>query len=346
MIAQQKEPLKSSPNPRHSSMGSDFMNNRERLLAKLFEGYRQYAESMTQPHLPVVFIIGAGRTGSTLISQLLHESGMFGCVSNIAARFPKAPAMGMMISQELEQIICKTGAQYNSNYGRTDGLLQPHEFGYFWDRWFDLGQKTHNLDNAELAKVDRVGLLNELTAMESIWNKPLAFKNNTWLTLQASFIASILPSVVFVVCRREPIFTAQSHLFGRELRFGDREKWWSIRPSTYPILKDLSLWEQLAGQVIDIERELDMELSKIPNSQIVEAPYEEVCRDPNALFSRIYAAVKAQGARIKDTFTFLETFKSRNTKKIPGNEWILLEQAIKKMCEWDRHSSSSGLNEG
>lgn len=166
--------------------------------------------ALEAPRVPPIFILGPPRGGTTLMSQLLASTGLFAIATNFVARFWRAPALGMMIERATGLADAPATSSYRSRRGMTEGLSEPSEFGYFWSRFFDLGQATHALGPAERQRFDVVGLRRAIAAMEAVTQRPLAFKNNTWFTLNADLIADAFPDCVLVVCERDPYFVAWS----------------------------------------------------------------------------------------------------------------------------------------
>src|SRR5665213_31108 len=82
-----------------STFGKDLA--REKRLAALNELLAPVEAELERhysaPRFPVTFVLGPPRSGTTLTSQLLAQSGLFGIISNFAARFWRAPALGLRI---------------------------------------------------------------------------------------------------------------------------------------------------------------------------------------------------------------------------------------------------------
>ncbi len=282
------------------------------------------------PRLPVVFIIGAMRSGTTLVSQLLAQDGGFGYISNLTARFWKAPGIGVLIDRALRPIE-SFGSDFRSAYGVTAGQLEPHEFGYFWDSYFNFGQETHTLTAELLARVDSAGLLRAVASLEAAVGKPMVFKNNSWCTLQAAFLARVFPQSLFVVCRRHPLYLAQSVLNGRRQRYGSVAAWWSIRPSTYHAIIKLPPHEQVIVQALDIEREMDVQLAAIPSDRIIEAPYERVCAVPADIVRAVRSACAARGGNLPEPAENPPTsFESTDRQCLSDEDWLALAAALRK----------------
>ena len=139
------------------------------------------------PGRPVTFILGPPRTGTTLISQLLADRGGFAYVSNFLARFWLAPYVGSRLEQEVGVREVRPRSTYRSRSGATRGPAEPHEFTFFWNRWFELGQVTQKLGPAELERVDAAGLARSVGALEAAWERPVVFKNSFWCNFQVAF---------------------------------------------------------------------------------------------------------------------------------------------------------------
>jgi hypothetical protein len=268
------------------------------------------------------------RSGTTVTGQLLASAG-FGYISNFVARFWRAPVVGAMLEQTVLSRECGLISSLDSKHGVTDGLFEPHEFGYFWDRWFDHGQETHKLDASTLRQVDQTGLHRSVGALQRVMGRPISFKNNTWCSLQAGWLSRLFPSSLFVVCRRQPCWIAQSLCLAREERYGSRETWWSIRPSTYCSISRLPWWEQVAAQIVDFECELSEELVQIPSERLVPINYADLCENPRGLIERVASQLLSMGIQFEPAVERLpERLASRDTQRLADADWQLLNDAI------------------
>jgi len=96
------------------------------------------------PERPVLFIMGCARSGSTFLHQILAATQLFCYPTNLMSRFYYAPYWGARIQQLLIDADLKgeilvgnaTIKSFKSELGKTTGALQPHEFWYFWNRFF------------------------------------------------------------------------------------------------------------------------------------------------------------------------------------------------------------------
>jgi len=302
------------------------LRNLNALLAPLEE---QLICQFDKPKLPIVFIVGVPRSGTTLLAQILAQTDVFSYVSNFVARFWMAPYVGMLIEDSLGIRKTQCSQSFVSRFGVTEGWTGPHEFGYFWSRWFHFDE-THKLRNKELAEIDRDRLRKELAALESVYNKPLFFKNLT-CGLQIAFLAELLEKSVFVLCYRHPVYNMQSLLLSREKVLGDRSYWFSLRPKEYPTLVSLSPYDQVAGQVYYILKDIEAAFSSLSPERFMQVRYEDLCSRPRAEVNRIVDAVRRLGTRVDwKPDTIPERFESTDVQRVSDEEFQRLREAAKR----------------
>lgn len=305
--------------------------DREELLRRVNGLLRRVENSVSgarTPARPVAFIIGPPQSATTLMSQLLAASGCFGIVSNFAARFFEAPSLGLLLERAIGLDEAQGGG-FESEYGVTRGWSAPHEFGYFWDRWFDQGQGTHKLDQAELERVDAPGLQAAVARMESVAMLPMAFKNNTWCTFQVAFLRRLFPRSLWIVCQRHPFYNAQSIALGRRNRYGDITAWWSVRPARHKELEPLPWWDQVAGQVRHTIDDMEEGLRAVDEADIVRIRYDRLCEQPAEAVSRIAAALRRHG-EAPDPVLPAQPFASQDTPQLEPGEFDLLAEACRR----------------
>lgn len=286
--------------------------------------------SFELPRLPIIFIVGAPRSATTLMSQMMTTTGGFGHISNFVARFWMAPLVGARIELALGINEHHIEPTYNSLFGVTKGLSGPHEFGYFWERWFSF-KVTHKLSPHEITQIDTSNLQKELAAIESVYNKPLLFKNLT-CGLQISLLATLFPKSIFVVCLRQPLFNAQDLLMSREERLGNSKHWLSLRPSEYPRLKELHYHEQVVAQIYFTMRDIQSSLEALQyNNRFTYVHYEDLCRQPKIELSRVIQLVEQHTGTLSWNTDFIpEHFRLDNEQKIDDHDFRLLRNACIK----------------
>lgn len=280
------------------------------------------------PQRATVFIIGAPRSGTTLLAQLLAASQGFGYVSNFTARFWCAPILAIKFEKLLDLHSPSSQTSFRSDLGRSEFLTGVHEFGYFWQRWFRF-RETHKLSRQALARIDRDLLSKEIGGMEAVWQRPLFFKNLT-CGLQIEFLAEVFPRALFVLNIRELFYNAQSVFTSRKSIYGNPATWFSLRPAQYPELLTKTAYEQIAGQIFFTLKDISEACNKLRERRSLIVKYEEVCANPKRAVRQIVDRANAFGARIKASQLedIPERFSCTNTLKISADEISCLEKAL------------------
>jgi len=197
---------------------------------------------------PFVFIIGAPRAGTTVLTQVLAYCLDAGYICNLAARFWLVPVVGIRLACEVLGDDITPG--FDSRYAITDGAVGVHEFGYFWQRWLYVHSNT---DGANIGDrpIDQWGLQAALANIQGEFGKPVVMKG-IWPAYVASQMASMLNGkVVWVNIERDPVDNCISLLEGRRNR-GGIDEWccgWVPPEPTFSKLSSLEPYGQIAGQV-------------------------------------------------------------------------------------------------
>lgn len=253
---------------------------------------RDLVDTFEVPKLPLLFVVGAPRSGTTLLTQLLIKHFEIGYINNVAARFWNAPYIGVQLAHTLaNRNVPETGL--SSVYGSVSGYEGPHEFGHFWQRWFSY-EETHRVSAECLAQVDVTYLNKELAAVESVFNRPTIYKNLAACGMQSDFLAKILPKSAFIRLRRDPFRVACSLLKARQVVNNNKQDWFSVRPAEYPVLKDLNYADQIAGQIECIEKHLNRALEECPKNRKLEIDYDDLVTSTESTLERVANLIKGE----------------------------------------------------
>ena len=285
-----------------------------RLLAE-----RAEAGSIAPRH-PVVLVVGAPRSGTTVLVQWLQASGAFGVPTNFMARFAGAPGLAARLQQALFNPAFAYGDQladlaaapggFESDLGKTRGALAPNEFFFFWRR--HLGQAAiEPLGQERVAATDWPRLRAELGAVESGLELPVALKG-LMVQYDLPAVAERFPEALFLHVEREPFFNAQSLLRSRRKFHGDEASWYSSRPPGSEQLDGVDPIEQVAGQVqLDIGA-VRAGLESLPSERWLRVSYEEFCRDTTPLWDALVGRFEALGSALPASHSAPGSFEVTN----------------------------------
>jgi len=240
--------------------------------------------------MPTLFVFGLPRSGTTLASQIAVHGLHVGYIDNVAARFWKAPAAGLQLSQSL--MSQRVLEPFESTYGKSVDPYGPHEFAYFWHKWLRL-ESEHDMrpDKARADSVNWLGLRNEIEVMKGCLEKPFLFKT----VFTANFIEPFYANLVmpmFVYVRRDPADVALSLLRARLDYYGDAKRWWSLPTVDVDSLSEAPPSEQIIQQVVQLSRHFEEASNSVPRANVVEVSYESMCQHPEAFLRRISKSVE------------------------------------------------------
>ena len=223
--------------------------------------FKKYA-SQSLKHQPV-FIIGAPRTRSTILYQVITNQLDVLYIDNLVCWFNKNIFFGFWLSNKLFNQ--KAHNCFESIYGNTSKfeLHAPSECGAFWYKW--LPTHRHFIDYNDITDKMINEIREEITTVINYFDKPLVFKNlNAGQRLR--LLSKCFPDAKFIFIKRDPLFTSQSILKAkRKLNLLDNE-YWGIMSRNFEILKNLNYSEQIIKQIFYIEKQI-MEDSKLFNKE-------------------------------------------------------------------------------
>ena len=250
-----------------------------------------------------IFVMGPLRSGSTLFTQWLANTGLTAYPTNILSRFFGAPLVGAKIQQLLtdprynfrnEILDFNSDVNFSSDNGKTKGALAPNEFWYFWRRFLPFGELDYMSGQELQEKANLSGLRDELNALANIFEKPFAMKGMI-MNQNIPELAEQFDKALFIYIRRDPVFNIQSALEARKRQYGDINTWYSFKIKEYPVLNRLEPLESVAGQIAAINRSVEQGIANIPESQKLVVQYEDFCQRPEYYYDEINRRLVEQG---------------------------------------------------
>lgn len=242
-----------------------------------------------------VFVVGAPRSGTTLLSQLLSRHLEVGYVDNVIARFWMRPSAGIALSRSLLGPDARSKITLESRHGSTSTPEGPHEFGYFWRRWLSLDSRTsHHPASDPHVATDVAGLGRALREeLLGQFGLPTIFKNPI-CGLHAPTIAAAHPRSMFIHIVRDRTATCASILRSRVERVGSHSSWWSLKPSGFNRIAAIGdSARQVVAQVDACRAEID-EAIAASGAASLKVGYEAVCSDPAAALTTIAERIGAK----------------------------------------------------
>ncbi|MBK9148139.1 MAG: sulfotransferase [Flavobacteriales bacterium] len=291
-----------------------------------------------EPPYPTILIIGAPRSGTTLLMQWLAASGLVAFPSNLLSRFYQAPYLGARIQQliadprfnykdELSGLL-GAPAEFASEVGKTKGALQPNEFWYFWRRFIpNVDPEWITPEQEDL--IDGAGFRRGIAHIQHAFGKPFATKGII-LQYNLEALRRALGKVIFVHTRRNAFFNTQSLLQARVKYHGSIDTWFSVKPREYEELRKRDPVEQVAGQVILTQRHIEEQLASMPAEHVLTIDHEAFCADPAAFHAALGAKLKQWGCEWPDAYTGPARFEVSDRVRVDD----AMRARIMEACKW------------
>lgn len=219
---------------------------------------------------PILFICGAPRAGTTLVCQALVHGGNMGCINNLVARFFKNPVLGVRLVQALDLPSTFTG---KSEFGRTSGLTEPHEFGRGWLDILGLDCLAQPAGETVLPST----ATERIAQIGRAWEKPVVLKSFAYLWFIET-LAEALPGSLWLHLTRDPAANADSlsRLYCARGADDSPERWESaVCRSTMSRMRGKSLAERALAQVSDINSHISVSLSRLPAERTLKIGFED-----------------------------------------------------------------------
>lgn len=243
------------------------------------------------PVFSPVFIIGAPRSGTTLIYQAFIYYFEIAYMTNLMAELYHAPYLATECSKLAPPV-----RNFDSSYGTTNGFWGPHESAEFWYQWFPKSPDIY-VGSQQLPQSPKGNMRSVISQMSQIAQNHLVFKN-TFHSMRINPLLETFPEAVFIVCRRDLAQTAHSILKARIRNFGNPNQWWSVPPREYEEITKHPYWDQVVEQVYYINNQIDQDRQIAPD-RFVDISYHEFCLQPNKIFTHIGKTLSQKGIRIK-----------------------------------------------
>lgn len=276
------------------------------------------ADDILTAHRPV-FIVGAPRSGTTLLYQSVLARWRWAYVPNAAGRLPSAPVTATAIAVRAARLADRFtgsrgpqaaegptetdiragagvgasfgGCAFRSRFGKTSGALGPHEAGPLWYRWFPRQGRVSRLDPPQRSELRRT-----IAAMTVLSGAPFANKNVIHANRLAA-LADAVPEALFLISNRDPADTARSILRARVAVHGTVERWWSIAPSGAGTSPGTPPCAQVVDQVHQVERSLESDRQVIGPARFLDVAYADLCRDPATVLAEVQRFLSGHGLR-------------------------------------------------
>ena len=273
---------------------------------------------------PPVFIIGAPRSGTTILYQLLCKYFNFGFINNFVSDWYRLPIAATSFYKKFFGE--KNIVELESKFGQSKDLHGPNEFGNFWYQWFD---EFHNPKKQISIIIDEIRL--EISGLTKIHKKPVLFKNVV-NSMRIVLINKIFNNSIFIVIARDELDTAQSILNARIKLYNNKNHSWSVVPTTVGYRKsDEPYWEQIVKQIRGVYSNINSAKEIIGYDKFIFIKYKDLCDDTSSVLKFIKNKLNEKGVPVSlDDTSDIPNLNFSTGKKVSDNDYKLLKNEIIK----------------
>jgi hypothetical protein len=233
-----------------------------------------------------IFILGAPRTGSTVLYQAMVGGFGLPYISNFTNDFfPTAPAVGLAIQNGLQIDI-----GFESSFGKTIGAFQPSEGSAVMTNWFGGGHPSQVVSTGILDGREP-HFLRTLVTTEAICGAPLLIKN-AWHCFRVAYLARRLSRARFIWIRRDIRTAALSDLEARYItKKGDAGAWNSATPANAEELRQLPPVAQVVENQFEFNTAVAMALHRCAKDRWIGIWYEDLIAKPDETLNKISSLI-------------------------------------------------------
>jgi len=269
---------------------------------------------------PPIFIVGAPRSGSTLLTQVLTDAFNLGYLCNRHCQFFGAPALADRMFSPLRK---KKPSDYRSRDGATTEAYAPNECADWWYRFFRRQPAYVPLEEADVGKMRR--MRRSVAALTNALDRPVLFKN-LYATLRLIPIIEYFPEALFILIERNELDNAHSLLEGRRRLHGSYDDWWSVEPPDIASLRSLPAHIQVVEQIRHIRTLIDKNImeSGIDSGRIHRVTYEELCVNTHQFLESCGHFLFTHGINANRLFAVPESFERQTDVRIDQSTYVAL----------------------
>jgi hypothetical protein len=270
-----------------------------------------------------IFIVGTPRSGSTFLSQLLHQHLSLAAPYNKMAKYYMVPLYGFDTTTKLKE---SPEFNFKSNLGNTQGENNLHEFGYFWQYHLKYTESDEP-DDELLNQVNWKNLNKKLSDITLYFKKPLLVKNQVYINFIIDRIYKEICNSCFINIKRNSADTIYSIYNARLRVYGSDLKWWSIKPKDYKSWLSLDSIDQITHQVLYTRQKIEKQLKDLNSQNFISITYADLLNNPTIELKKVGDLI---GQKLHNSRSIKESIQ-KSDHKIDNMMRDKIERSIKKI---------------
>jgi hypothetical protein len=284
---------------------------------------RRLMHHASQPY-PPIFIIGAPRSGTSLLYELMITRFRFAYMSNAAHRFFKTP---LAATRLFERQIATWRGDFTSQYGHIEGWGAPNEGGWIWQRWL---RDSDWIDGNQFPDA-HVRELRQLTSgFARLADAPFLNKN-VMHSNRIRLMTKIWPEALFIEVRRETLDNARSILRAERAAGGpdmSGDGWWSVRPRLAADYAGQPDTVRSVAQVVGVARDIEEDIASVDSAKLLRIDYGDFCAAPRAAMAQVASFLERDGCTVAQRHEVPATFEMRPSRLLAPDDEAALARSL------------------
>ncbi|MFC2104018.1 sulfotransferase [Bacteroidota bacterium] len=224
--------------------------------------------------IPILFVVGIQRTGSTLISQFIEKTFDFFPIGNLNSVFKQSK---FYLHKWFSKLHKKPSISYKNYYGISKGFFSIGDCYELWDRWFG---KNHYVLPNNFNDERLHNLIHYFSFLYKAYKKPLLTKNNRNSLLLPIFNKAF-HNAFYVIVKRDPVAVIRSTIKASKDFFGKGDLLWGLYPNNDFDTKNYeNIVEAATVQFLLLDKLLNEQIKKLADNSFLIVDYDEFCSNP------------------------------------------------------------------
>lgn len=246
---------------------------------------------------PPIFLVGAPRSGTTLVYQHLLNRFRFAFFPNLSKWYPRT-CVGAAV---LARFLGRPEPSYANRFGIMNGATAPSDGWDVFHRWFPRYDYSVPVDEANLHELRTI-----VWFLERVYGGPFANKNNS-NSVRIQELSRLFPHALFIHVDRGLPETVDSLLRARKDNRVLPNEWWGAPPPVFVDRRFKDEMELTITQAWGLRQQIRRDLARLPQDRWMSIEYESFCVSPAVLEDWVQSRYTAHGIPLSDTGHSLPT---------------------------------------
>jgi hypothetical protein len=280
------------------------------------------------PRMPIIFVTGAPRSGTSLAAQVLISHLPIVYFNNLTAIFQRSPIIANTI---FGRLLRRKNLTFQSHYGKTATFSGANDGLHIWDRW--VGKDRTRIPTSIDKSIEK-DMIRFFGAYEKAFQRALLNKNNN-LCSYANLVANIFDNSYFLCMTRDSSYLAQSLLKARTEIHGDLSVPYGIHNPNRPLESGnpADYVEDVCEQVIFHQEIIRKQQQLIGSNRFWIISYEDLCKNPEVLVKNVAENILNYPIDVQELQTTLKPFKNSNNIKVEKEIFQKIESTLQVLIQ-------------